>query len=183
MLSPWTITSTKIIHKTPWIELVEDTCVVGDKPTTYTYTRRVDSGPVIVPMADDGSIWLVRQYPNPIKKIIWQLPVEGTITGESWEQTAARGLQEELQMTARELLDVGEFHPDPGGLEQSYHLFIARGLSAIDPEAHVEHVEHEKLEKQAFTRAEIDELISSGEICDNWTLAGLYLLDRYLAGR
>jgi len=109
--------------------------------------------------------------------------VEGTITGESWEQTAARGLQEELQMTARELLDVGEFHPDPGGLEQSYHLFIARGLSAIDPEAHVEHVEHEKLEKQAFTRAEIDELISSGEICDNWTLAGLYLLDRYLAGR
>jgi len=60
MLSPWTITSTKIIHKTPWIELVEDTCVVGDKPTTYTYTRRVDSGPVIVPMEDDGSIWLVR---------------------------------------------------------------------------------------------------------------------------
>ncbi len=187
-LTPWTTTSTKSIHKTPWIEVVEDTCQVGAQETQYTYTRRVDSGPVIVPVTADKKLWMVRQYRHPIKKIIWQFPAEGTMPGESWEQTAVRGLAEELQMTAQKLIDVGEFHPDPGGLDQAYHLFIAKGLSPLNStEADREkfhtdeqHKEHEELEKRAFSLQEIDTLIESGEICDNWTLAGLYLFNRYL---
>ncbi len=187
-LTPWKTIGTKCIYKTPWIELVQDACEVDGQSTSYTYVRRVDSGPMIIAVADDGKLWMVRQYRHPIKKIIWQFPAEGTMPGESWEQTAARGLQEELHLSAQKLVDLGEFHPDPGGLDQAYHLFVATELSAPDQSSagqekyhtDADNPEHEELERHLFSRAEIDIMITTGEICDNWTLAGLYLLDRYL---
>mgnify|MGYP003784726697 FL=1 len=69
-LKPWNIKNTRIIHKTPWIEVIEDTCLANDTELKYTYTRKIDEGPVIVAKEHDGSIWLVQQYRHPIKRII-----------------------------------------------------------------------------------------------------------------
>jgi ADP-ribose pyrophosphatase len=180
-LSPWKVLNSKIIHKTPWIEIVEDQCAADGQELAYTYTRRVDEGPLIIAETREKKLWLVRQYRHPIKKIIWQFPGEGKLAGESWEDAARRGLQEELQLHAESLLYLGVFYPDPGGLKQKYHAYLARGLSEVvhdhatavgaDPEV-------ENLEVASFSRQEIDALIDRVEICDNWTLAALFLYDR-----
>lgn len=179
-LSHWQIKSSKIVHSTPWIEVIEDTCQAGEKELIYTYTRRVDEGPVIIPKDADGKLWMVRQYRHAIQKIVWQFPQEGKLAGEDWAQAAARGLQEELGLEAEQLSDLGEFFPDPGGLNQKYHLFVAEDLHPISQPEKADHTEEvEELEVAAFTRKEIDELIAQGKICDNWTLAALFLLERY----
>lgn len=179
-LQPWQILSTKIIHHTPWIEIVEDTCLADGKEITYTYTRRVDEGPMILAEDTDQKLWMVRQYRHPIKKIVWQFPAEGKYPNESWETAAQRGLKEELQKQANSLTDLGVFYPDPGGLDQKYHAYLATDLSPIahNNEDHNPD-EVENLELHSFSRAEIDQMIDSGEICDNWTLAALFLYDRY----
>lgn len=179
-LQPWQVTNSKVVHQTPWIEVIEDTCQAQDQELHYTYTKRVDEGPLIIAETAEHKLWLVRQYRHPIRKIIWQFPAEGKISGESWEAAAARGLREELHLEAKRWQSLGEFHPDPGGLQQKYQAFLAQDLKSIE-QGEVHHVadEVEELERHAFSRTEIDALIDRGEICDNWTLAGLYLYDRY----
>ncbi len=178
-LKPWEIIDSKIVHATPWIEIVEDTCLVEGNELKYTYTRRVDEGPLII-AEENNKLWLVRQYRHPIKKIIWQFPGEGKLPDESWEAAAARGLQEELHLAATNWQDLGVFYPDPGGLEQKYHAYLATDLKKLAKQdtPHAED-EVENLEIHSFSRAEIDDLIDTGEICDNWTLAALFLYDRY----
>ncbi len=181
-LKPWTTKSTQILHSTPWMEVKADTCVADGKELVYTYTRRVDEGPLIIAEDVDKKLWLVRQYRHPIKKIIWQFPGEGKHPGESWEDAARRGVREELGRTAAELHDLGEFFVDPGGLEQKYHAFLATGLEVLSQadqlHKQTEHPEVENLEIARFSLEEIDALIAAGEICDNWTLSALYLYAR-----
>ncbi len=183
-LEAWKVVSTRTPFASPWVELVEDSCIAGEQELTYAYMRRVDEGPLIIPEAADGSLWMVRQYRHPIRKIVWQFPVEGKLPKESWEAAALRGLQEELGLRADSLEDLGEFFPDPGGLSQRYHVFLAQELRADDSPSHAEESgEVEDLERGKFTLAEIDQMIASGDICDNWTLAALYLYQRSKASR
>jgi ADP-ribose pyrophosphatase len=178
-LQTWQVSSSKVIHKTPWIEIVEDTCLAAGQELIYTYTRRVDEGPLIIAEENDGSIWLVRQYRHPIKKILWQFPVEGKLPSESWQAAAERGLREEIKLDAQNWQDLGEFFPDPGGLQQKYRAYLAQNLSpAQNTESFHLDGEVEELEINRFSRAEIDRLIDLGELADNWTLAGLFLYDR-----
>ena len=182
-LKPWKITNTKIIHQTPRIQIKEDACQAGEQNLEYTYTKRVDEGPLIIAEDADQKIWLVRQYRHPIKKIIWQFPAEGKLPEENWQTAAERGLHEELNLQAEHWHHLGLFHPDPGGLEQQYHAYLATHLTpAPEPADHHGSQEVENLEVHSFSRSEIDMLIDSGELCDNWTLAGLFLYDRFRRG-
>ncbi|MDA1079570.1 MAG: NUDIX hydrolase [bacterium] len=179
VLKPWQVIGSKVAFASPWVELIQDTCIAGEQELTYAYMRRVDEGPLIIPEASDGSLWLVRQYRHPIRKIVWQFPVEGKTPGESWSDAAQRGLHEELEMQANSLQDLGEFFPDPGGLSQRYHAFLARELESVSVSDHGDGSEEvEDLDRGKFTLAEIDQMIASGDICDNWTLAALYLYQR-----
>lgn len=181
-LSPWQVIRTKIIHATPWIEVKEDTCLADGTELTYTYTRRIDEGPLIIAEDQDEKLWLVRQYRHPIKKIIWQFPAEGKHPAESWQAAAQRGLGEELGLLAQTWHDLGTFFVDPGGLEQKYHAYLATGLSQTNEFATYRPEDvTEKLEVTAFSRPQIDDLIAHGAICDNWTLTGLFLYDHYKA--
>ncbi len=176
-LSKWKIDSSRIVHKTDWIEIIEDACVSGGINFTYTYTRRVDAGPLIIAQENNGSMWLVRQYRHPVQKILWQFPVEGKLIQESWIAAAKRGLYEELGLTAKDYSMLGEFLIDPGGSDQKYQIFLATNLSPT-PHAHISE-EIEDLEKCLFTRSEIHQMVVDGEICDNWTLSALYILDKH----
>lgn len=179
-LQPWKILTSKIVHLTPWTDVIEDKCLADDKELTYTYSKRIDEGPLIIAEDSDQKIWLVRQYRHPIKKIIWQFPAEGKYEKETWEEAARRGLSEELQFKAKNWHDLGLFYVDPGGLEQKYHAYLATELSKAETsEVHQNGEEVENLEIQSFSREEIDHLIKTGELCDNWTLSGLFLYDRY----
>ncbi|MBI5151080.1 MAG: NUDIX hydrolase [Candidatus Pacebacteria bacterium] len=178
--NPWDVRSTRIIHNTPWIQLIEDTCVSHGKNIVYTYTRRIDEGPLIIPENENKSLWLVQLYRHPIRRVVWQFPVEGKYIGESWRDAAERGLKEELGLVAKEYIDLGEFFPDPGGLDQKYRPYIARGLSEVTGVHTSENGEVEDIQKGKFSRKEIENLIVKGEICDNWTLSALFLYDRYI---
>lgn len=178
-LAAWKIISSKIVHATPWVEVIADTCEADNKAITYTFVKRVDEGPLIIAEDANQKLWLVRQYRHPIGKIVWQFPVEGKLQNESWEQAAARGLQEEIKLTAQNWHDLGQFYVDPGGSNQKYHAYLATNLTKNLSASVLHDDEVESLEIQSFTRKEIDALIDTGELCDNWTLAALFLYDRH----
>ncbi len=178
-IKPWQVLSSRVIHETPWIQVTEDECRSSDgKIFTYTYVKRKDAGPVIIAEENDGKIWLVQQYRHPVRQILWQLPAEGKMEGESWADAAQRGIEEEIGKTAHSLEDLGTLAVDPGGLNQVTHVFLAREFHSIQIEKyHHDENEVEHLNIAAFSPQEIREMMLDGRIADNWTLAALHLYD------
>src|SRR5918994_7493457 len=71
-----------------------------------TYQREVVHHPgstVIVPVHDDGTVVLVRQYRHPAVRYLLEAPAGTLSEGERPEAGAARELQEELSLTASRL--------------------------------------------------------------------------------
>ena len=73
---------------------------------------------------------------------------------------ALRELAEETGYTARELVDLGPFHPSPGATAETIHLFLAR-CDAHAGETHQD--PSESIRGREATLAEFAALIASGE--------------------
>ena len=140
----------------------------------HTYTREVvhhSGSAVIIPVYDDGTVVLVRQYRHPAVRYLLEAPA-GTLTkGERPEAGAARELQEELGLSATRLEKLSEFFVSPGFLEEKMWVFLATELT--DGPANPE--EDEVLEVVRLPLDEALEMISSGEIQDAKTIIALML--------
>lgn len=182
-LDKWQTLSSKTLHQTPWLSVIEDEYRVNDHQSTYTYIKRLNSCDVIAE-TEDGKLYLVQQYRYPIKKAVWQFPAEGIEDHESWQKCAERCLQEEVGFEAEKWQELGEIYTDPGTLDQVTRWYLATDLSKTDIKSKIktEQSEFEQLQVKAFSLAEIEQMISDGVIADNWTLAGIYLYQKYKLG-
>jgi ADP-ribose pyrophosphatase len=134
---------------------------------------------VLVPVADDGSLVLVRQYRHAVGRLVWELPAGTLKPGEVPEVAAARECQEETGLIPARLDYLGVYYPTPGYCDEVMHFYRATGLrkpGAGDPEAHVD--DDEDIETGRFDRDALRGMIASGEIVDLKTIAGLALLPK-----
>ena len=139
-----------------------------------TYQREVVHHPgsaVIVPVHDDGTVVLVRQYRHPAVRYLLEVPAGTLADGERPEAGAARELQEELGLVADQLEKLSEFFVSPGFLEEKMWVYLATGLS--EGKAHPD--EDELLDVVRLPIGDALEMITSGEIQDAKTIIGLIL--------
>lgn len=147
-----------------------DTVSEGD----LTYQRDVVHHPgsaVIVPVHDDGTVSLVRQYRHPAVRYLLEVPAGTLDDGERPEAGAARELEEELGLIAQRLEKLSEFFVSPGFLEEKMWVYLATGLS----EGKAQPDEDEVLDVVRLPIGDALEMISSGEIQDAKTIIGLIL--------
>src|SRR6185503_12379286 len=86
-----------------------------------TYQREVvhhHGSAVIIPVFDDGTVALVRQYRHPAVRFLLEAPAGTLAEGERPDVGAARELQEELGLVASRLEKLSEFFVSPGFLEE-----------------------------------------------------------------
>src|SRR5438552_4323937 len=108
-------------------DVTVDTVREADK----TYTREVvvhRGSAVILPVFDDGTIALVRQYRHPCGKYLLEIPAGGIEAGESFEEAAVRELEEEIGYRAGKIEKLAEFYVSPGFLSEKMFVFLARDL-------------------------------------------------------
>jgi ADP-ribose pyrophosphatase len=132
---------------------------------------------VIVPVTDAGDIILVRQYRHAIGRLAWELPAGSLKPGEDVDGAAVRECHEEIGLIPSAIVRIGSLFPTPGYCDEEMHFFKASGLrkpGASDEQAHQD--EDEDIEPQPFPAATVRAMISSGEIVDMKTVAGLSLL-------
>lgn len=132
---------------------------------------------VIIPVTDDGSIILVRQYRHAIGRWAWELPAGSLKPGEIVEVAARRECHEETGKVAGRLEALGSFYPTPGYCDELMNFYRATELRdrRPDDEAAMQD-EDEDIEAEAFAPEAIRTMIGGGEIIDLKTLAGLALL-------
>jgi len=139
-----------------------------------TYQREVvhhNGSAVIVPVFDDGTVALVKQYRHPAVRYLLEVPAGTLAKGERPEIGAARELKEELGIVAARLEKLSEFFVSPGFCEEKMWVYLATELS--EGEQALE--DDEILDVVRLPIADALEMITSGEIQDAKTIIGLML--------
>ena len=139
-----------------------------------TYQREVvhhGGSAVIVPVFDDGTVALVRQYRHPAVRYLLEVPAGTLADGERPEAGAERELQEELGLIAGRMEKLSEFFVSPGFCEEKMWVYLATQL--VQGQQRLE--DDEVLEVVRLPIPEALEMITSGEIQDAKTIIGLML--------
>ncbi|HEX3253871.1 MAG TPA: NUDIX hydrolase [Pyrinomonadaceae bacterium] len=139
-----------------------------------TYQREVvhhNGSAVIVPIFDDGTVALVKQYRHPAVRYLLEAPAGTLAKGERPEIGAARELKEELGLVAARLEKLSEFFVSPGFCEEKMWVYLATELSQGEQALEADEI----LEVVRLPIADALEMITSGEIEDAKTIIGLIL--------
>jgi ADP-ribose pyrophosphatase len=131
----------------------------------------------IVAVDGDGYITLLRQFREPARKRLLELPAGTAEPGEEPLGTARRELQEECGLTGGEWRELAAFWTTPGFCRERMHVFAAEGVE----QGEASPAANEDLELVRWPVAEVPQRL--GEIEDAKTLAGLLLYLTGLQGR
>ena len=131
----------------------------------------------VVPLHDDGTVTLVRQYRASLDADLLELPAGlRDVEGEADDVTAARELQEEAGLRATELRRLVGFHNSPGFCDEEVGLFLATGLHAVPDDR--QGTEEELMTLERVPLEEALAMVDDGRITDAKTIIGLLLAAR-----
>lgn len=126
---------------------------------------------VIVPVFEDKTVVLVRQYRHAAGENLLEIPAGRLEMAETPQTGAARELEEEIGFTAAKLEKLAEFYVSPGFLTEKMYMFLATELNQTAQNLD----EHENIEIERMTFPQAFDLIRSGGIEDAKTIVGLLL--------
>ena len=129
---------------------------------------------VILPVLDDGSIVLIRNYRFAVDEFLYELPAGMLEKDESPEQCAARELIEETGYRAGKIKKLGTFYTGPGCTDEIMHAFLAEDLADGAQNLEI----YEEITVDICSEQKVREMIADGTIHDGKTIAtlGLYWL-------
>jgi len=133
---------------------------------------------VILPLFEDWSVLMERQFRYPVGEHFYELPAGKLEAGEPHLDTARRELLEETGYSAAEWTRLGTLHPCIGYSDEVVELYMARGLSFSARQLD----EEEFLETLIVPLEDALEWIRVGRITDVKTQIGLFWADRLRAG-
>ena len=169
--NPWTTLDTRAVYENPWISVREDRVIRPDgSPGIYGVVHFRNRAIGVLPVEDDGSVWLVGQYRYPHEWYSWELPEGGAAEGESAEDAARRELREETGLIADRLEPFGgEVHLSNSATDERGWLYRASGLTKgpNSPEG------TERLMVRRVPWDEATAMLDRGEITDSLSVIAL----------
>ena len=108
--------------------LAEDVTLPNDRRAEMAFVRHPGST-AIVPLIDDNTVILERQYRHPVRDYLFEIPAGTLDPGETAMACARRELEEETGYVAVEIIELGIVHILPAYSDELIHVYLARGLS------------------------------------------------------
>jgi ADP-ribose pyrophosphatase len=133
---------------------------------------------MVIPLLDDGSVVLERQFRYPMGRVMIEMPAGKLDPGEDRLACAKRELLEETGYTAREWAHAGMLHPCISYSTEFIDIWFARGLTLTERRLD----EGEFLEVTRATPAELMQWCRDGRVTDAKTLAGMLWLQNVMSG-
>jgi ADP-ribose pyrophosphatase len=128
----------------------------------------------VVPLHDDGTVTLVRQYRAAVDALVLEIPA-GTLdrADESPERAARRELAEETGLEASSFELLVRVWNSPGVSDQETAIYLATGLTKC--ESTPQGVEERFMTVESIDLADLDALVAAGTLKDETTVLGLCL--------
>jgi ADP-ribose pyrophosphatase len=128
----------------------------------------------VVPVLDDGTVVLVRQYRAPVDAMVLEIPAgKRDVTDEPLEETARRELIEEVGLAPGRLEHLAMFHNSIGFCDEESHVFLGTELTSAPMDR--QGIEEAHMEIVHVALADTPAMIAAGEITDAKTVIGLSL--------
>jgi 8-oxo-dGTP pyrophosphatase MutT (NUDIX family) len=127
-------------------------------------------GVVIVPVAEDGHVLLVRQFRHPVRMWLRELPRGSARAGEPAADAARRELREELGCEVQQIWPLGRVVNDSGQLSGIPYLFVARVAEGATP-ARESGEAIDRVLRYRFTA--LRAACERGDVVDSFTLAAV----------
>lgn len=123
----------------------------------------------ILPVMEDGSILLVRQFRYAVGELMLEIPAGLLEGGEPPEEAARRELQEEIGYYPGRLRKISAIYNSPGFCTELMHLYLATELRP----SKLQEDDDEFISVVRVKSEEIPPLLTGGELRDAKTLAAL----------
>ncbi len=116
----------------------------------------------VLPITADGDVLMVRQFRYPHRQVLLEIPAGKLDANEEPLVCGKRELEEETGFCAKEYIPLGVMYPTPGYLNETVHLYLARGL--YKTHQHLDEDEFLTVERMPF--AKVLQMVLEGEIED-----------------
>ena len=150
--NPWTTLSSKVIFENPWLSFREDKVInPSGGEGIYGVASLKTIGVSIIPIDEDGNIWIVGQYRYPLGKYTWEICSGCALKTESTLEGAKRELLEELGIQASKWTELARLDVSNSVTDAIGVIYVAQGLSF--EQAQNDEVEDIEIKKMAFDDA------------------------------
>jgi ADP-ribose pyrophosphatase len=164
----------RVLCETRRFAVVEQSCTRPDgEPATCQFVKHPGSV-AILPLIDETRICLIRSRRLTVGETLIEMPAGTREPGEPPQATARRELAEETGYLAGQLDELISFYPSPGVLDERMWVFIARRLTAGEPQREP----NEEIENLIVSWHDARAMIDRGAIRDGKTILALLMYDR-----
>lgn len=169
--------SSEIIYDGVILHVYKDTVTLPNGKEAGRELIRHVGAVGIVPMSDDGRVYVERQYRYPLDMVITEIPA-GKLDSKSEDRLSAakRELMEETGITANEWINLGDCHSAAAYTDERLTLYLARKLHFGEQKLD----EDEFLNIEAVPLAELIDEVMAGKITDGKTQIALLKTARLL---
>ena len=171
--NPWHTVDSRQVYDNPWIRVTEyDVVNPSGKPGIYGKVHFKNHAVGVVPMDEEGGIWLVGQHRFPLDVYSWEIPEGGCPIGLSTELAALRELKEETGIGAERLERLFEMHLSNSVTDEWGVVYLATGLR-------MEEAEPEETESLRVVRLPLEDayaMVREGRITDSLSVAAIQQL-------
>jgi 8-oxo-dGDP phosphatase len=129
----------------------------------------------VVAIDDVGRVVLIKQYRNPVRRQLWELPAGlRDVSGENPLTGAVRELGEETDLRAGRFDLLVDLFTSPGFSNETIRIYLARDLAPVpEDERHTRTDEEADLEIAWFDLDEAVAMVLRGEILNAAAVGGL----------
>lgn len=167
----------EVLVDNAWHRYCRDGYVQADGSDGTYYYVDMPGSCAAIPVFADGSTVLLRVHRYLLGIDLWEFPIGGMKQGEDPLAVAKKELHEEAGLLAADWTSLGKFAPYKGVSNEICHFWLARGLREdrqdLEPS--------ERITVHRLPLPQARELLLGQECGDGQSMAGLMLLDRWLA--
>lgn len=147
----WPVVGTRDLHRDAWVVALREDLVQRPGHPEETFARLVVEHPgavVVLAVDDEDRVCCIRQYRHAGGAMFIELPAGlRDSEGEDPQVTAARELEEEVELRAEHWRPLLTLYPTAGITDELHHLFLARGLTHSSRGSFELHAEEADLEQ------------------------------------
>ena len=160
---------TRNIYTGKVVTLNIDTVTLPNGATVDLETIRHPGAAAVVPVKEDGTVVLIRQFRHAAGGFIYEIPAGKLHPGEDPLRCAARELEEEVGYRASSFELLSSIFTAPGFADEVIHVYkatgLAKGRQQLDPDEVLDIIE--------MPLSEAVKKIEDGTIRDAKTIIGL----------
>ncbi|MTV82905.1 NUDIX hydrolase [Secundilactobacillus folii] len=167
----------KPIYDGAIINVERQTVTLPNGDTAYREVVHHSGAVAVMAVTDEQKMILVRQWRAPIGKTTLEIPAGklDSRDGDQPEHAAIRELNEEIRLHPLHLQRVAGFYSSVGFSDEYMTLYVVTGLQPVESE--LPRDKGENLGIQAYSLADLKQMVANGEIEDAKTVMAVWQLE------